>query len=177
MKFHVPQYPTDTLSRDDKYLIYYCKVVDLAVRAGLLTSDPMTEIGHFAFSEHYSKGKSLQRQLHAAIREYHERHPNIALERDIRRDEEFLGAAEQYRTASDEEKIKDLIKVGASYRVWPHGTSFTLTYPWDLSGRGQQVRFRDDLSIFTKRRILEILKQAGKLRDPDLFVDLDSESK
>ena len=44
-----------------------------------------------------------------------------------------------------------------------------LTYPWDLAGKGQPVRFRDDLSEFMKRRILEILRRAGKLRTTLLF--------
>jgi len=41
--------------------------------------------------------------------------------------------------------------------------------PWDLDGKGQPVRFRTDLTDFMKRRILEILKKAGKLRNPRLF--------
>jgi len=133
----------------------------------------MTEIGHFAFSDHYTKGKALERRLMEAIREFDNHHPHVALDRRERQNQAFVGAAEEYRSSSDTEKIQDLIRVGASYRVWPVGTSFTLTYPWDLEGNGQPVRFRDDLSSFMKRRIVEILRKAGKLSDAHLFGEID----
>jgi hypothetical protein len=133
----------------------------------------MTEIGHFAFSDHYAKGKALDRHLREAIREFDQHHPHVALDRREKKNQAFLGAVEDYWSSSDKEKIQDLILVGASYRVWPVGTSFTLTYPWDLEGNGRPVRFRDDLSLFMKRRILEILRKAGKLNDPHLFEEND----
>lgn len=175
MKFRFRDHPVDALSSSDKCSIYYSKVVDLAVLRGLLQPDPNTEIGHFAFSHHYDKGKRLARDILHAIREFNERHPEVASDRLTRKNEEFLGAVEAYRESSDKDKIKDLIVLGASYRIWPTGTSFTLSYPWDLAGNGHPVRFREDLSPFMKRRIMEILRQAGKLHDPHLFGDLESE--
>jgi hypothetical protein len=44
-----------------------------------------------------------------------------------------------------------------------------LTYPWDLDGKGRIVRFRQDLSDFMKRRIVAILRKAGKLGHSALF--------
>lgn len=174
MRFRFREHPVDSLSRDDRCDIYYSRVVDLAVFSGLLTPDPMTETGHFAFSDHYSKGKALDRHLQEAIREFDRHHPHVARDRRDKLNEAFLGAVEDYRSSSNQEKIRDLIRVGASYRVWPVGTSFTLTYPWDLGGKPRPVRFRDDLSPFIKRRILEILKKAGKLSDPHLFEEIES---
>jgi hypothetical protein len=84
---------------------------------------------------------------------------------------------DEYFRSDNADKLRDLIQVGASYRVWPVGTSFTLTYPWDLSGHGRPVRFREDMSPFMKRRILEILDTAGKLRNPNLFPDLSEDGQ
>ncbi len=173
MRFRFPEHPVESLSLSDRCLIYYGRVVDLAVLSGLLTRDPMTEIGHFAFSDHYAKGKTLDRDLREAIREFDRRHAHAARARWEKLNQAFSGVVENYRSSSDREKIQDLIRVGASYRVWPACTSFTLTYPWDLEGNGQPVRFRDDLSLFMKRRILEILRKAGKLHDPNLFGRID----
>jgi len=174
MRFRFREHPIDSLSWGDRCTIYYSRVVDLAVFSGLLTRDPMTEIGHFAFSDHYAKGTTIDRRLRETIREFDHHHPHVALDRREKQNLAFLGVAEDYRSSSDKEKIQDLIRVGASYRVWPVGTSFTLTYPWDLEGNGQPVRFRDDLSLFMKRRVLEILRKAGKLSDPHLFGEFDA---
>lgn len=173
MKFRFREHPIDSLSWSDRCDIYYSRVVDLAALSGLLTRDPKTEIGHFAFSDHYAKGKALDRKLQKAIREFEQRHPHVADDRREERNERFMGVVEDYRSSGNEEKIRDLIRVGASYRIWPTCTSFTLTYPWDLEGNGRPVRFRDDLSPFMKRRILEILKKVDKLGDPHLFAELD----
>ncbi len=173
MRFRFREHPIDSLSWSDRCDIYYSRVVDLAALSGLLTRDPMTEIGHFAFSDHYARGKALDRKLQKAIREFEQRHPHVADDRSEERNERFMGVVEDYRSSGDKEKIRDLIRVGASYRIWPTCTSFTLTYPWDLEGNGRPVRFRDDLSPFMKRRILEILKKADKLSDPHLFAELD----
>jgi hypothetical protein len=76
---------------------------------------------------------------------------------------------EPFHNASPEEKASHLIRIGATYAVWPKGTSFVLTYPWDLLGNERPVRFRNDLTEFMKRRIAGVLKQAGRLRNPNLF--------
>ncbi len=165
----LPEHPADALSRQEKCHIYYSRVVDLAVVSGLLIPDPDTEIGHFAFSRQYYDGKALDGNLTAAIREFERKYPELVLERRVDRNRAFMGAVEDFSREGDSEKIEDLILIGASYAVWPAGTSFTLTYPWDLNGQGRTVRFRDDLTDFTKRRILEILKKTGKLRNRDLF--------
>ena len=175
MRFQSPDHPLDSLSAKDKCDIYFSKVVDLAVLSGLLAPDSTTEIGHFAFSSHYVRGKQLGTELLVSLAEFRERYPEHALARRISQNEKYLGVVEQYHDSSDEEKVRDLILLGASYRIWPTGTSFTLTYPWDLEGRGRPVRFRDDLSRFMKRRILAILREAGKLHNPYLFGKLDSE--
>lgn len=172
MRFRFREHPVDSLSWSDRCDIYYARVVDPAVVSGLLTGDPNTEIGHFAFSLHYEKGKALDRHLGERIREFDRHHPHAARDRRETRDQAFWGVVESYRSSAPAEKIRDLITVGASYRVWPVCTSFTLTYPWDLDGRPQHVRFRDDLSPFMKRRILELLRKAGKLNDPDLFGEI-----
>ncbi len=86
--------------------------------------------------------------------------------RRTEQDRIFSGAVERFYNEADTEKIHDLILIGATHSVWPVGTSFALTYPWDLDGKGQPVRFRTDLTDFMKRRILEILKKTGKLKKP-----------
>lgn len=162
-------HPVDLLTQQDRNRIYFSRVVDLAVVFGLLVPDPNTEIGHFAFSRHYYQGKLLDAELQRALRQFRERYPELVESRKAEQDRIFSGVVEKFQMERDTEKIHDLIIIGATYGVWPVGTSFALTYPWDLDGIGQPVRFRDDLSDFTKRRILEILKKAEKLRDPNLF--------
>jgi hypothetical protein len=165
----IPTHPVDALSSQDKYDIYFSRVVDLAVASGLLDPDPNTEVGHFTFSAHYYRGKELDRGLQRALSEFEHERPDLAQQRRQSQNESSLGAVEDFLRSSDEEKIRGLIVIGASYRVWPTGTSFTLTYPWDPDGAGKPVGFRSDLSDFTKRRILRILKKAGKLRRSNLF--------
>jgi hypothetical protein len=165
----IPVHPVDTLAPEETYRIYYSRVVDLAVAQGLLTSDPDAEIGHFAFSRHYTDGKILDQELIQAVLEFEAQHPEAAQRRRSEKDLTFMGAVERYYRAAPEEKVQDLILIGASHSVWPAGTSHTLTYPWDLAGNGRPVRFRDDLPEFMKRRIIKILKKAGKLRNPYLF--------
>jgi hypothetical protein len=46
-----PEHPVSVLSQEEKYRIYYSRVVDLAVYSSLLTADSNTEIGHFAFCD------------------------------------------------------------------------------------------------------------------------------
>lgn len=164
-----PIHPTDALTRRDKCKIYYSRIVALAVVGGLLTPDPETEIGHFAFSAYYRDGKELDRALHDDLVRFEQDYPQLVLERRARLDQPVLDAVEAFQSVPDEEKIRDLIVLGASHLVWPTGTSFTLTYPWDLNGEGRPVRFRPDLSDFMKRRIIQVLKKAGKLRTPNLF--------
>jgi hypothetical protein len=165
----IPTHPVDALSSQDKCDIYFSRVVDLAVSSGLLDPDPNTEVGHFAFSAHYTRGKELDRRLQRALRELEGMRPDLVSQRRQSQNEVYLGAADDFFRSSDREKVRGLIVVGASYRVWPAGTSFTLTYPWDSAGAGKPVRFRPDLSDFMKRRILRILKKAGKLRGSNLF--------
>ena len=162
-------HPADTLSFQQKCRVYFSRVVDLAVASSLLTSDPDTPIGHFAFSRHYYEGRTLDRTLMSAIARFEREHPEMAAERAAQRNHAFMGAVEQFHRSDSRDKIKDLILVGASYAVWPAGTSFVLTYPWDLEGRGRMVRLRDDLTDFMKRRVIEILKRAGKLGNSDPF--------
>ncbi|MBI5572844.1 MAG: hypothetical protein HY914_23070 [Desulfomonile tiedjei] len=164
-----PPHPVDGLSSEQKCKIYYRRVVDLAVRFGLLRSDPDTEIGHFAFSRHYHEGRALDLKLQTALTTFAERFPELILDRRHDQDEALAGVATVFHQASNEEKLRDLILIGATYRVWPVGTSFALTYPWDLEGRGSLVQFRSDLPDFMKRRIVDILKKAGKLQTPNLF--------
>lgn len=163
-------HPADALSQDDKYRIFYSRVVDMAVVSGLLIPDPGTEIGHFAFSRYYYEGNELDRNLRSAIIEFQERHPEIVRERRAVRNQAYMNAVEDFLDSDNEEKIQELILVGASYAVWPTGASFVLTYPWDPGGgEGEPVRFREDLSEFMKRRVIEILRKAGKLKNPNLF--------
>jgi hypothetical protein len=169
MTSRFPIHPVDNLSPDEKSRIYYSRVVDLAVFQGLLIPDLDGEIGHFAFSRYYFQGQDLDTKLREALRDFEEKYPELIMLRRSEQDRKFIGTVEEFYKSGNEEKIRDLIVVGASHRVWPTGTSFTLTYPWDLDGTGQMVRFRRDLSDFTKRRIVKILKSAGKLLTPDLF--------
>ena len=163
------RHPADALSHEQKCRIYYSRVVDLAVVSGLLFPDPDTEVGHFAFSRHYYEGKEFDRMLRTALVEFEQRHPELVGERRAAGNQTYTGVVEDFLRSDNSDKIHDLILLGASHAIWPAGTSFTLTYPWDLAGKGRPVRFRDDLSEFMKRRILEILKQSGKLRTPHLF--------
>lgn len=169
MKQAAPVHPADHLALHEKCRIYYRRIVDLAVAKGLLSPDPATEIGHFAFSDSYAQGKILDSKLRTAIRTFEEEYPGVATERAARRNRLFGEAVESFILSPPEEKIEDLIRIGASYSVWPAGTSFVLTYPWDLSGRGRPVRFRPDLTEFMKRRVIAILRQAGKLRGSNPF--------
>jgi len=162
-------HPVDLLSGTEKYRIYYSRIVDLAVVSGLLVPDPEDEIGHFAFSSHYREGKRTDRELQAAILRYVQEYPELAKRHRDQQDLCSLGATEDYLRSDNAEKIRQLILVGASQAVWPRGTSFVLTYPWDLDGTGRPVRFREDLSEFMQRRIVDILRRTGKLRNVDLF--------
>lgn len=171
MTSRFPIHPVDRLSRDEKCRIYYSRVVDLAVFQGLLMPDPDSEIGHFAFSRHYFQGQDFDAKLRTALKEFEEKFPELILLRRSEQDRKFLGTVEEFYTSRNEERLRDLIIVGASYRVWPTGTSFTLIYPWNLDCTGRTVRFRDDLSDFMKRRIVKILKDSGKLRSSDLFAN------
>ncbi|MBI5250792.1 MAG: hypothetical protein HY912_14975 [Desulfomonile tiedjei] len=163
-------HPVDRLGALDKSRIYFSRIVDLAVVSGLLVPDPNTAIGHFAFSRHYFHGKQIDRDLQKTLREFRDRYPDLVAGRRAEQDRIFSGAVENFSTETDTEKVHDLIIIGATHSVWPVGTSFALTYPWDLNGTGLPVRFRTDLSDFMKRRVLEILQKAGKLRNPDIFL-------
>jgi hypothetical protein len=164
-----PIHPADLLSREDRCRIYYSRVVDLAVSQGLLIPDPNTEIGHFAFSHYYYEGENLDQMLQRALHEFEEKYPELVIERRAAKDHMFMGAVESFLRSNDPEKTDELILVGATHCVWPAGTAFALTYPWDLDGKGRPVSFRKDLNEFMKRRILAILKKAGKLSHSDLF--------
>jgi hypothetical protein len=144
-------------------------VVDLAVAWGLLIPDPNSEIGHFAFSQYYYDGKQLDLKLHNDISDYEKNYPELSFERIEELNDRFMGEVSSFLKQANEDKIHDLIILGATYCVWPAGTASSLTYPWGLDGTGIPVRFRTDLSEFTKRRIIEILKKSGKLRNPNLF--------
>jgi hypothetical protein len=162
-------HPIEILSPRDKCDIYFSRIVDLAVASNLLDPDQNSEIGHFAFSAHYTRGKDLDRQFKTALREFEDKHPDLILERRELQNENLAGAVDEFFNLSDDDKVRELIIIGASRRVWPVGTSFVLTYPWDAAGNGEPVRFRTDLSDFMKRRVLRILEKAGKLRNSDLF--------
>ncbi len=161
-----PIHPADALKPHDKYRIYYFRVVQLAVAAGLLPSDSHTEIGHFAFSRYFAEGQELDRTLKEAIAALAEKYPELILARRAQQDEMSEGAVTAFVQSEPSNKVRDLILIGASYHVWPVGTSHVLTYPWDLDGNGRPVTFRSDLTDFMKRRVREILKKAGKLRKP-----------
>jgi hypothetical protein len=169
MSDYAPVHPVDALSDLDKYRIYYFRVVELAVELGLLDRDPDSEIGYFAFSRYYEDGRITLRTLKEDTRLFEQEYPKATELRVARRNEQVSEAIQSYLTSGIEEKAQDLICVGASHRVWPTGTSFTLTYPWDLAGNGQKVRFRSDLNEFMKRRIVAMLRQEGKLRNINLF--------
>ncbi len=164
-----PVHPADLLSNEERCRIYYSRVVDLAVARGLLTPDPNTEIGHFAFSHHYFEGKDSDLMLQRALHEFEEKFPELVIERKVTKDQIFMGAVESFLRSDGAEKTEELILAGATHCVWPVGTAFTLTYPWDLDGEGRPVGFRKDLTDFMKRRILVILRRAGKLSHSDLF--------
>jgi hypothetical protein len=166
----LPIHPVDALSELDKYRIYYFRVVELAVASGLLNRDPDSEIGHFAFSRYYEDGCITLRTLKEKTQCFELEYPKAKLLRISKRDAQVQDAMRAYLSSGIEEQTQDLIRVGASHRVWPTGTSFTLTYPWDLAGNGQIVQFRRDLNDFMKRRIIAILRQEGKLRDINLFL-------
>ncbi len=164
-------YPTDILTVPQKCDIYYARVVDLAVERGLLTPDPETEVGCFAYSQHYYEGRKLAERLKEALRLFEKKHPKIVEARARERDDLFGGIHEVIQQSGPSEKTANLIRIGASRRIWPTGTSFVLTYPWDLSGSGRPVTFRNDLNDFMKRRVIAILEKAGKLRSRNLFGD------
>jgi hypothetical protein len=164
-----PVHPADVLSREGTCRIYYSRVVDLAIARGLLTADPNTEIGHFAFSHHYYEGKDSDLMLQRALHDFEEKFPELVIERKDKKDQVFMGAVEGFLRSDQAERTEDLILFGATHCVWPVGTSFTLTYPWDLDGKGRPVRFRNDLTDFMKRRIILMLRKAGKLGHSDLF--------
>ena len=163
-------HPIEILSPQEKCDIYFSRIVDLAVASALLDPDQESEIGHFAFSAHYIRGKDLDHRFQSALREFEDKHPDLVLERRELQKETSLGAVDEFFSLSDDDKVRELIIIGASRRVWPMGTSFVLTYPWDAAGKGRPVRFRPDLSDFMMRRVLRILKKAGKLRNSNLFV-------
>jgi hypothetical protein len=169
MKTSSPRHPVDELSVQEKCLIYFSRVVDLAVAQALLDPGRDAEIGHFVFSRSYTEGRDLDVRLRELLRDFEARHPEVAAARRNDKNVALAGAVEAFINSEDREKIRQLILVGASQRVWPAGTSHVLTYPWDLAGNGRQVRFRDDLTEFTKRRVLKILEKAGKLGSRDLF--------
>ncbi len=162
-------HPVDRLAPRDKWDIYFSRVVDLATISGLIEPDPDTEIGHFAFSRHYVLGRDLDRNLQATLQGFEKKYPELVAARRTNQNRLLMNAADDFFGLADEEKLRDLKLIGASYRVWPTGTSFALSYPWDRDGRGRIVKFRDDLPDFMKRRILAILKKAGKLRNPAMF--------
>ncbi|MGO9119655.1 MAG: hypothetical protein ACLQPD_18845 [Desulfomonilaceae bacterium] len=170
MNGSIPIHPVEILSSQDKCDIYFSRIVDLAVASDLLDPDTKSEIGHFAFSTHYTRGKDLDHRFQTALREFEEKHPDLVLERRELQSETSVGAADEFFSLSNDDKVRELKIVGASRRVWPTGTSFVLTYPWDDAGNGKPVGFRTDLSDFMKRRVLRILNKAGKLRNSNLFV-------
>lgn len=162
-------HPVERLAPRDKCDIYFSRVVDLATLSGLIEPDPDTEIGHFAFSRHYVLGRDLDRDLQTTLQEFEQKYPEIVAARRTSQNRLLMDAADKFVRLANEEKIRDLKLIGASYRVWPTATSFALSYPWDCDGRGRTVKFREDLPDFVQRRILAILKKTGKLRNPDLF--------
>jgi hypothetical protein len=162
-------HPVDRLSPGDKFRIYYSRVADLAVVRGLLINDAKTEIGHFAFSRYYSAGKDLDGLLQEALHRFKAEHPDLIEKRRESLDKIFAGAVEDYFRGDSDERLELLIRIGASYRVWPTGTSFALTYPWDLDGKERIVQFRSNLTEFARRRIVQVLRKAGKLCSQDLF--------
>lgn len=162
-------HPIDRLSEQEKCRIYFRRVVDLAVAEGMLPRDRHTPVGWFAFSVAYEEGKRLDEKLQDDLHRFEHDHPQLAKDRHALLDERYKGAVGLYKQSSAEDKRADLIRIGATYRVWPTCVLFTLTYPWDLVGNGIPVRFRLDLSDFTKRRICRILEDASIAFDPDRF--------
>ena len=164
-----PIHPVDVLSEQEKCRIYFRRAVDLAVAEGLLPRDRHTPVGWFAFSDAYEEGGRLDKKLRVDLNRFEHDHPQLVKNRHVLLDRRHDGAVERYQQSSAEEKRADLIRIGATYRVWPAGVSFVLTYPWDLAGNGVPVRFRPGLSDFTRRRICRILEDAGIDFDPDRF--------
>ncbi len=162
-------HPVDLLLNADKNRIYFSRVVDLAVFQGLLTNDPDSEIGHFAFSQYYREGKDLDTALRWDVQRYESEKPLVTQDRRRTLSTTLDQAAEDFLVMENQDKLKELILVGASYAVWPKGTSFVLTYPWEPDGSCKPVRFRPDLSEFQKRRIVEILKKTHTYRGQDPF--------
>lgn len=162
-------HPLDLLQPEEKNKIYFKRVVDLAVWSGLLNPDPNSHVGHFAFSNHYHDGKRLETKLAEEIAYFEAENPELSKKIRDRRFQAFNISEEEQANWTERDEAQHLILVGASYQIWPKGVSHALTYPWDLDGRGSPVTFRPDLTEFNKRRVIKILKDAGKLRDPNLF--------
>jgi hypothetical protein len=170
MRSSEPVHPVDTLTEPLKCRIYYARVVDLAVAGRLLSPNPASPIGHFVFSSYYLEGKNLDRRLEKSIHIFQRKYPAITEERRRSVNNHSLGAAENFLESSTEEKIRFLILIGAGHYVWPTGTSFVLTYPWDLSCNPAEVTFRSNLTEFQKKRVVSILKKAGKFGNGNIFV-------
>lgn len=164
-----PIHPVDRLSEHEKCRIYFRRVVDLAAVEGLLPVDRQTPVGCFAFSDAYEEGRSLDEKLHEDLAQFQKDYPDLVMNRHALLDRQYQGAIGRYQQSSATEKREDLIRIGATYRVWPTCVSFVLTYPWDLAGNGKPVRFRHDLPDFTKRRIRRILEDKGIGFGSDLF--------
>lgn len=162
-------HPIDQLLQGEKYTIYFKRVVDLAVRLGLLENDPNTEVGHFAFSRRYYQGRLLEAKLAEEIIRFEVERPDTIESVKAERHRAYNITEDTGKNWSDKDQIRHLILVGASYKIWSVGVSHALIYPWSISGQARPVTFRKDLSDFTKRRIIKILQEAGKLRNPDLF--------
>ncbi len=164
-----PAHPVDGLTEHEKCRIYFHRVVDLAVAEELLPPDRHTPVGWFAFSDAYEEGKRLDATLRLELGRFENDHPRLVKNRHALLDLQHGGAVELYQRSSTKEKKADLIRIGATYRVWPTGVSFVLTYPWDLAVNGIPVRFRQDLSDFSRRRICRILTDARIDFGADLF--------
>ncbi|MEW6350040.1 MAG: hypothetical protein AB1646_13320 [Thermodesulfobacteriota bacterium] len=166
--FKHPIHPADLLTEPERHRIYFFRVVNLAVKEGLIPPTADSEVGHFAFSDFYAHGRELDRDLRTALRDFEARFPRVARAREDQNTELW----KQDPSADLQKELRqELILIGASHAVWPTGTSFVLTYPWTLEGTPAAVRFRDDLSEFMRRRIRVLLTQAGKIGDPSLLLD------
>ena len=128
-----------------------------------------TPVGWFAFSHAYEEGRKLDGRLREDLAHFEQDHPELVKKRHSLLDRRFQGTIKRHQQASPGEKRADLIRIGATYRVWPEGVSFVLTYPWDLEGNGRPVSFRPDLSDFSRRRIRRILEDADIEFSSDLF--------
>jgi hypothetical protein len=162
-------HPLDRLRSEEKEKIYFKRVVDLAVWSGFLNPDPNSEVGHFAFSPRYYEGREFEARLAREIIDFETERPELASRIKSRRLAAFNISEQEQENWTEKEQARHLILVGASYRIWPTGVSHVLTYPWDDNGHGRPVTFRSDLTEFNKRRVIRILRDAGKLRNPDLF--------